>query len=359
MTAGTGTGTNAGKIKLANGGTLELGGTFVNNGSITLSGTTSVTALKLDGATISGGRLQTLGPSALIKTVAGSNVLHGATIVSGSYVEVESGTQLTLSGGTISSAATASAKSGSTAIMSGLVTDAGTLALNGVTSVGTSATLEGLAGGTAILSGAVTNSGTLFASGAHSLIDIASGATVTGGGIAKIANGAVDIEGPGDNQNVIFLAGGTGTLEIADTLGNASTFAGHVSGFGQNVHQFIDLTGVAFTSGAVSASYSSSTASSGVLTVTSGGSANVVAAIDLMGHYVTSNFHIIAGPGGTVEIFDPQITKTPTDPFGPANQILFTNYLAAAFPGIGHYGSGLISDLPQAGSELILTYPRG
>jgi hypothetical protein len=34
--------------------------------------------------------------------------------------------------------------------------------------------------------------------------------------------------------------------------------AGHVSGFGQNVHQFIDLTAVAFTSGAMSASCSSS-----------------------------------------------------------------------------------------------------
>ena len=59
----------------------------------------------------------------------------------------------------------------------------------------------------------------------------------------------------------------------------------------------------------VSASYKSSTASSGVLTVTSGGSANVVAAIDLMGHYVTLNFHVIAAPGGTVEIFDPPLAK--------------------------------------------------
>ena len=60
----------------------------------------------------------------------------------------------------------------------------------------------------------MTNSGTLFASGAHSLIEIASGATVTGGGIAKIANGVVDIAGAGDNQNVVFLAGGTGVLDI-------------------------------------------------------------------------------------------------------------------------------------------------
>jgi hypothetical protein len=44
-----------------------------------------------------------------------------------------------------------------------------------------------------------------------------------------------------------------------------------------------------------------------VLTVTSGGSANVVAVIDLSGHYVTSNFHITSGSSGTVEIFDPPV----------------------------------------------------
>ncbi|HWX82148.1 MAG TPA: hypothetical protein VNX23_04350 [Bradyrhizobium sp.] len=61
----------------------------------------------------------------------------------------------------------------------------------------------------------------------------------------------------------------------------------------------------------MSASYSSSTANSGVLTVTSGGSANVVAVIDFIGHYVTSNFHITSGAGGTVEVFDPPLVGAP------------------------------------------------
>jgi hypothetical protein len=56
---------------------------------------------------------------------------------------------------------------------------------------------ETASGGTVIVSGTLANSGTLFASGPHSLIDISNGATVTGGGVAEIGNGVVDIEGPG------------------------------------------------------------------------------------------------------------------------------------------------------------------
>jgi hypothetical protein len=109
----------------------------------------------------------------------------------------------------------------------------------------------------------------------------------------------------------------------------------------------------------VSASYSSSTASSGVLTVTSGGSANVVAVIDFIGHYVQSNFHITSGANGTVAIFDPPVGGSPAANVFGANLALFANYLAAAFPGAGHYNSGVIADLSQAGSEPLLTHPRG
>ena len=346
---------------VGNGATLTLGGRFVNSGSVAVSGTSSPTRLELDGVGISGGKLQTSGASARIETVSGTkNAINGATIVSGLVVAVVSASTLTLSGGTIGAGAIVSATSGSTAIVSGLVTDAGTLALNGATSVGASATLETLAGGTALLGGAVTNSGTLFASGAHSLVDILSGAVVTGGGIAKVGNGVVNISAAADAEDVVFLAGGTGGLELADAPGHTSAFAGHVSGFGQNVHQFIDLTAVAFTSGAVSASYSSSTASSGVLTVTSGGSANVVAVIDFIGHYVTSNFHVTSGAGGTVEIFDPPLAgEPPAATVHSANLALFANYLAASFPAAVGYGGVLITEtLAQAGLQPLLAHPH-
>jgi hypothetical protein len=111
-----------------------------------------------------------------------------------------------------------------------------------------------------------------------------------------------------------------------DTAGNISAFEGTVSGFGQSHHQFIDLTGVPYVSGVVSESYSSSTASSGVLTVTSGGSAEVVAGINFSGHYVTSSLHLTFGTGGTVEIFDPPIPNA--DQRAGVRLVLMSNLLA-------------------------------
>lgn len=95
-----------------------------------------------------------------------------------------------------------------------------------------------------MLAGTVTNSGTLFASGAHSLIDIVGGATVTGGGIAKIGNGIIDIEGAGDNQNVIFQSG----AQAASTSAcSAAPTPASSPAFGQNIHQFIDFTAIGST----------------------------------------------------------------------------------------------------------------
>ena len=115
---------------------------------------------------------------------------------------------------------------------------------------------------------------------------------------------------------------------------------------------------VAFTSGAVSASYSSSTASSGVLTVTSGGSANVVAVIDFIGHYVQSNFHITSEACGNVAIFDPP-TAQQASAVHSANLALFANYLPASFPPVIAHGGALPTDaLEQAGLQPPLTHPR-
>ena len=108
----------------------------------------------------------------------------------------------------------------------------------------------------------------------------------------------------------------------------------------------------------MSASYSSSTTSGGVLTVTSGGTANVVAVIGFSGHYVTSNFHITSGANGTLAIFDPPLAAPLGASFISANLALFANYMATSFPAIGPHGSSLVADLSQAGSEPLLTHPR-
>jgi autotransporter passenger strand-loop-strand repeat protein len=239
-----------------------------------------------------------------------------------------------------------------------------------VTSVASGGLLETLTGGTAILTGAVTNSGTLFASGAHSLIDIVGGATVTGGGIAKIGNGIVDIEGPGGDQNVVFQSGGTGGLYIG-VLGSAYT--GVVSGFRQNVHQFIDFTAI----GSVSAtfSYTSTSPSSGLLTVTSGGTS---ARIGLSGHYTSANFSISAGVGGSVAIFDPPIIAQQStlgfpDTLGGIEKIveavigdtaagkfaLLCNYMASEFTSVIDGHAGILPTEPQqTEQQALLTHPH-
>ncbi len=86
-----------------------------------------------------------------------------------------------------------------------------------------------------------------------------------------------------------------------------------MSGFGgvggSNSVQFIDLVSVTYSAGIVSESYSSSTSSSGVLTVTSGGT--TVAKINLVGSgYTTASFQLNAGSGGGGTIItDPSVDQ--------------------------------------------------
>ena len=89
------------------------------------------------------------------------------------------------------------------------------LTLKGGT-IGAGAIIE-TSGGTAIVSGTVSNGGTLFASAAGDLIEIASGAVVNGG-VALIGNGIVEIAGS-SGESVKFLSNGSGGLKIADTVG--------------------------------------------------------------------------------------------------------------------------------------------
>ena len=110
-----------------------------------------------------------------------------------------------------------------------------------------------LSGGSAIVTGTVVNSSTFTASGLGTLIEIGSGGVVSGGAVV-VGNGIVDVLS-GGSANVAFQANGSGGLEIEDSANNASAFTGKVSGFGGAGHanhkQFIDLTSVAFVSGAI------------------------------------------------------------------------------------------------------------
>jgi hypothetical protein len=176
------------------------------------------------------------------------------------------------------------------------------------TSVGSGGVLQTANGGTAIVSGTIVDSGTLIASGPGSLLEITSGAVVSGGAVI-VGNGMVDVLS-GGSANVSFLSTGSGGLDIADTHVTSNAFTGAVSGFGgvnhTNHKQFIDLISVTSAAHAISFSYLPG-AGSGTLTVSSGGA--VVASIEFVGNYSSGNFHVTAGPGGTVKVTDPGVAN--------------------------------------------------
>jgi hypothetical protein len=121
---------------------------------------------------------------------------------------------------------------------------------------------------------------------------------------------------------VTFVAGASGGLLIDDAPGAAQVYSGSITSFGGATHtnysQFIDLLQV-ISDSTVSAFYTSVTASSGFLTVTSGAIISAqVAHINFIGHYATSNFQIGSGFGGTVKIVDPTLPNGGSVVPGPA-----------------------------------------
>ena len=174
------------------------------------------------------------------------------------------------------------------------------------------------------MTGAVANSGSLFANGGvGSLLDIANGAVVTGGGIIRIGNGTAQIEVSG-GENVTFVAGASGGLLIDDAFLAPAAYSGNITSFGGATHtnknQFINLLQVTSNS-TVSASYASSGVNRGMLTVTSGLTHSVVAQINFLGNYVTSNFQISSGLSGSVAIVDPTVPDGGSVQSGPAQAL--------------------------------------
>jgi autotransporter passenger strand-loop-strand repeat protein len=342
---------NAGLLEATSTGGLTLLSNTVSNspsGSIAASGSGATVILDVDN--ILGGTLKTSGKNAAIEVTAASDI-SGGTIAGGSLVEVTSGALLTLTGVTmVSSGATVSVTSGSTAIVSGPAT----IGKGGSVVVGS--------GSTAIVSGGATNSGTLYASGTGGLLQI-SGA-VTGGGVAEIGNGIVNIQSSA--ENVTFASGGSGQLQILDTSGDTSDYSGKISGFGKNVAQSIDIVSASVTSGAnvsatYSLSYTSANSTSGTLVVTSGGTANVIADITLIGSYKTANFALktdFASGGattGTLEIVDPPVEVH------SANVWLFGQHIAAGFvtPPGSVAGPVIGETWASNGQPLSLAHPHG
>ena len=275
-------------FQIESGGTLEVGrhaslsGATVSNGVTLLVSRGEVTSTTV----LSGGTLELLGHGRQTDTTFNS----GATLELGDRHEKLSGftaadgvTLEVLSGGTLIDD---TISTGASLVINGRVDVRGTLTDSGTTSIGDGAILQTRNDATAILGGSIVNSGTLFARTHRSEIDIVSGATVSGAGTAEIGDGIVNIQAAGDNQEVVFRKDGHGGLELADTAANPTAFGGTVSGFGTGHKQFIELTRVTSNS-SVSLDYASNGSSSGVLTVSSGGS--VVASINMSGSFTTSS----------------------------------------------------------------------
>ena len=88
---------NSGSLKAATGGDIVLGGTVANGSAGVILASGASARVDLNGATISGGKLQTLS-GGVIETVADNNVLSRGTITSGSLVKINDGTELRLAG---------------------------------------------------------------------------------------------------------------------------------------------------------------------------------------------------------------------------------------------------------------------
>ena len=173
------TDTNAGVLEATAGGSggLQIFDNIANSKTIAAVGTNAIVQIgsaatisntstsqvlalgsgaqvQLDTATISGGRLRTLGVKAIIAAAADTtDAVVGGTIVSKSVVDLLSGSTLTLSGGTIGVGAIVETGSSSTLIVTGTLINSGLL--------------EGIGGGNVILDGTVIQSlaGAILASG--------------------------------------------------------------------------------------------------------------------------------------------------------------------------------------------------
>ena len=281
MTAGTGLGANAGLIEVADGATLNVGGTVKNIGTIALDSTGDATTLGIIGS------VSLTGAGDVLLSDNPENLITG----SGRRITLTNVDNTISGAGTIGNAGLALLNQ-----KSGVIDATGTNSLIIQAAVNNAGMLESDGIGGLTINGAVNNSGLLTSIEGDLLIKGA----VTGSGKAVIyGGGEIEFAGANSTQNVTFAAGASGLL----TLDASKTFHGTISGFALN--EAIDLADINF-SGSTTAVYTANAQNTGgVLTVKDGTS---TANITLTGHYVQLNFDIQSdGHGGTL-LIDPTAT---------------------------------------------------
>jgi len=151
---------------------------------------------------------------------------------------------------------------------------------------------------------------------------------------------------------VVFTAGSTGTLELADSVAYAK---GRIQGLSTTGTNALDLADITFTSGVTTATFSGSS-TSGVLTVTDG---THTANINLIGDYVGHTFTTSPGAGGVgTRIVDPSpaalLAPTPSALPAPPHGFIAAMAALGAQTGAAH---GWMPD-PQQSARPTLMLPR-
>ncbi len=282
---GTGSGVNAGAIRIENGGTLTLQGTVVNSGSIEIFGAVSTTTIVLGSGGVSfegagavflnftGGKYQQIVPAAggsvltLSQRISGQGLIGGAGLkivikVGGGFIEAKGGL-LTIDTGA------------NTIVNAGLIDAEGFPSYPYVP-------------GRGVVESPVENTGVVEVDGAGATMTFED--AVTGSGRAVVAGGTLRFDSF-FNQPVEFTPS-KGTL----SLGQSVTYTASVSGFSASGGEFLDLGDIDFV-GAGEARFSGGS-HSGILTVSDG---THTANIHLSGDFSASIFTASRdGAGGTL-----------------------------------------------------------
>jgi hypothetical protein len=270
------TNTNTGTITISNGAFLPLGGTIVNEGVIELDSTGAATNLQIlvEGVTLTGGGEVVLSDDT-------GNVIFGGTEFA-KLVNVDN----TISGAGQLGAGQLTLRN------EGIIRATGNnpLVINtGTNTVMNYGTLVAVAAGGMIIDSVVENWGNFWADGGN----IAVAADVTGTGGAMVS-GTATLEFDGSSTvDVMFAAGGSGTLKLAQ----AGSFTGTIYGLGDGDSVqvgdliFSPTTSVSFTS--------NQDGTGGVLTISDGSySAN----LKLAGQYAADGFAAAADSAGGLSI---------------------------------------------------------
>ena len=305
-------GTLAGKAAIAfSGGSETFAGTTITAARVNVSGA-SVT---LSGSIALGGLLVATTSDLVVSTagatLTGSGVLELTNLSTNKIAGASAAATLT-NGATIEGAGALGAGTmtlinGAKGVING--DDLAALKIDtGSVAVANAGLIEATGRGGLAIAGAVKNTGLLAAAGGKLEVDGA----VSGAGSVTITAGTADFAGT-FNEDVTF-DGTTGTLELA----HARTYSGKISGFSLTGGTSLDLVDIGFTGGVTKATFGGS-ATSGVLTVTSGAE---VAKINLVGDYRSSVWTLSTDGHGGTKIVDPIKAASSTETSRPTSNIL-------------------------------------